>query len=103
MTCLAKDADAILNLCRLSTLASYEGYYMKPRMDRELMAQYPGGIIASTGCPSGEVQTRLRLGQFEEACQAASDYRDIFGRENYFCELMDHGVPLEKQVRSDLL
>ncbi|MBD4633985.1 PHP domain-containing protein, partial [Xanthomonas citri pv. citri] len=91
------------NLFRLSSLASYEGYYMKPRMDRELMGQYPGGIIASTGCPSGEVQTRLRLGQFEEACQAASDYRDIFGRENYFCELMDHGVPIEKQVRSDLL
>ena len=103
MTMWAKDSEGLHNLFRLSSLASYEGYYMKPRMDRELMGQYSGGIIASTGCPSGEVQTRLRLGQFEEACQAASDYRDIFGRENYFCELMDHGVPIEKQVRSDLL
>lgn len=103
MTMWAKDPEGLHNLFRLSSLASYEGYYMKPRMDRELMSKYPGGIIASTGCPSGEVQTRLRLGQFEEACQAAGAYQDIFGKENYFCELMDHGVPIEKQVRSDLL
>lgn len=55
MTMWAKDSEGLHNLFRLSSLASYEGYYMKPRMDRELMGQYSGGIIASTGCPSGEV------------------------------------------------
>lgn len=76
---------------------------MKPRMDRELIAKYSEGIIGSTGCPSGEVQTRLRLGQFEEACEAAAAYQDILGKENYYCELMDHGVDIEHQVRADLL
>ncbi len=103
MTMLAKDADGLHNLFRLSSLASYEGYYMKPRMDRDLISQYSKGIIATTGCPSGEVQTRLRLGQFDEAVAAAGAYRDIFGAENYFLELMDHGLTIERQVRQDLL
>ncbi|MDK9301976.1 DNA polymerase III subunit alpha [Propionibacterium freudenreichii] len=103
MTMLAANATGLHNLFKLSSLASYEGYYMKPRMDRELIAKYSEGIIGSTGCPSGEVQTRLRLGQFEEACEAAAAYQDILGKENYYCELMDHGVDIEHQVRADLL
>lgn len=103
MTMWAKDAQGLRNLFRLSSLASFEGYYMKPRMDRELMAQHSAGIIATTGCPSGEVQTRLRLGQYDEALAAASAYRDIFGEGNFFVEVMDHGVDIERQVRADLL
>ncbi len=103
MTMLARNATGLRNLFRLSSLASFEGYYMKPRMDREIISQYADGIIATTGCPSGEVQTRLRLGQFDEAVKAAAAYRDIFGAENYFLELMDHGVDIERAVRSDLL
>ena len=103
MTMLAADADGLRNLFRLSSKASFEGYYRKPRMDRELLARYSSGIIATTGCPSGEVQTRLRLGQFEEALSAASDYRDIFGGDNFFLELMDHGLAIERSVRSGLL
>ncbi|MBI4900653.1 MAG: DNA polymerase III subunit alpha [Actinobacteria bacterium] len=103
MTMWAQDADGLRNLFRLSSLASFEGYYMKPRMDRELLATYGKGIIATTGCPSGEVQTRLRLGQYEEAVAAAAAYRDIFGADSYFVELMDHGVPIERMVRDDLL
>lgn len=103
MTMVARNATGLHNLFRLSSLASYEGYYMKPRMDRELISQYSEGIIATTGCPSGEVQTRLRLGQFDEALAAASAYQDIFGKENYFLELMDHGLDLERNVRADLL
>ncbi|MGB3439199.1 MAG: PHP domain-containing protein, partial [Actinophytocola sp.] len=99
MTMLAGNAQGLRNLFTLSSRASIEGYYRKPRMDRELIAEYAEGIIATTGCPSGEVQTRLRLGQTEEAFQAASDYRDIFGRENFFLELMDHGLPIERSVR----
>ncbi|MER7767368.1 DNA polymerase III subunit alpha [Kitasatospora sp. NPDC096140] len=103
MTMWAQNATGLRNLFKLSSLASMEGYYMKPRMDRELIAANATGIIATTGCPSGEVQTRLRLGQYEEAVKAAGAYQDIFGKENYFLELMDHGLDIEKNVREDLL
>ncbi|TQJ02197.1 DNA polymerase III subunit alpha [Amycolatopsis cihanbeyliensis] len=103
MTMLAENATGLRNLFKLSSLASMQGYYRKPRMDRELIAENAAGIIATTGCPSGEVQTRLRLGQKKEALQAASDYRDIFGKDNFFLELMDHGLPIERSVREGLL
>ncbi|AXB48590.1 DNA polymerase III subunit alpha [Amycolatopsis albispora] len=103
MTMLAENAAGLRNLFRLSSLASLEGYYRKPRMDRELISEHHEGIIATTGCPSGEVQTRLRLGQKAEAIQAASDYKDIFGPDNFFLELMDHGLPIERSVREGLL
>ena len=72
-------------------------------MDRELIAEHAGGIIATTGCPSGEVQTRLRLGQPAKALEAAAAYRDIFGPENFFLELMEHGLAIERSVRQGLL
>ncbi|HWE89839.1 MAG TPA: DNA polymerase III subunit alpha [Pseudonocardiaceae bacterium] len=103
MTMLARTGTGLRNLFRLSSLASFEGQYRKPRLDKELISEHAEGIIATTGCPSGEVQTRLRLGQFKEAMQAASDYRDIFGQENFFIELMDHGLAIERKVREDLL
>jgi len=102
MTLLAENTEGMHNLFRLSSLASLEGYYYKPRMDRELLQTYGKGIIATTGCPSGEVQRLLQQGRFNDACQAASDYRDIFGKDNFFCELMDHGIAIEKQVQKDL-
>ncbi|GAA4993493.1 DNA polymerase III subunit alpha [Yinghuangia aomiensis] len=105
MTMWARDTQGLRNLFRLSTQASYEGQFPagKPRMDRELIAERPEGIIATTGCPSGEVQTRLRLGQYDEAKAAAAAYQDIFGRDSYFLELMDHGLAIERTVRDDLL
>jgi DNA polymerase-3 subunit alpha len=103
MTLLAENTAGMHNLFRLSSLASIEGYYFKPRMDRELLSTYGSGLIATTGCASGEIQTRLRLGQYREALQAASDFRDIFGKDNYFAEIMDHGLGIEKRVMGDLL
>jgi len=103
MTLLAKNNNGMHNLFRMSSLASLEGYYFKPRMDRELLQTYGQGLVATTGCPSGEVQTRLRLGQYKEAVAAAAEFRDIFGAENYFCELMDHGLGIERQVQKELL
>ncbi|GAB3274756.1 DNA polymerase III subunit alpha [Parasphingorhabdus pacifica] len=103
MTMLAANATGLRNLFTLSSRASMEGQYRKPRMDRELISELSEGILATTGCPSGEVQTRLRLGQYKEALQAASDYRDIFGPENFFLELMDHGLAIERSVRENLL
>ncbi|HEY0691536.1 MAG TPA: DNA polymerase III subunit alpha, partial [Kribbella sp.] len=103
MTLLAKNTGGMHNLFRMSSLASIEGYYFKPRMDRELLQTYGQGLIATTGCPSGEVQTRLRLGQYKEAVEAAAEFRDIFGAENFYCELMDHGLGIERDIRQDLL
>jgi DNA polymerase-3 subunit alpha len=102
MTLLAENTEGMHNLFRLSSLASLEGYYYKPRMDRELLETYGKGIIATTGCPSGEVQRLLQRDRYDDAVQAASDYRDIFGKDNFFCELMDHGIAIEKQVQEDL-
>ena len=103
MTILAENNEGLSNLFRLSSLASLEGYYYKPRMDRELLTKYAKGLIATTGCPGGEIQTRLRMGAFKEAMAAASDYRDIFGAENFFLEIMDHGIDIESRVKADLL
>ena len=103
MTLLSSSTEGMHNLFRLSSRASIEGYYFKPRMDREILSQYASGLIATTGCPSGEIQTRLRLGQYEEARKAAADFRDIFGAENYFCEIMDHGIDIERRAMTDLI
>ena len=103
MTLLSENNEGMHNLFRLSSLASIEGYYFKPRMDRELLSRYSKGIIATTGCVGGEVQTRLRLGQYDEALKAASDFRDIFGKENFFAEVMDHGIDIERRTMNDLL
>jgi DNA polymerase III subunit alpha len=102
MTLLAETTEGMHNLFRLSSRASLEGYFRKPRMDRELLAAHAKGIIATTGCPSGEVQTRLRLGQYDEAVAAAAGYRDIFGAGNFFVEIMDHGLAIEQRTRDGL-
>ncbi len=103
MTLLAKDNTGMHNLFRMSSLASIEGFYYRPRMDRELLSRYAEGVIATTGCVGGEVQTRLRLGQYAEARAAAAEFQDIFGRENFYCEIMDHGIDIERRTMSELL
>jgi DNA polymerase III subunit alpha len=102
MTLLAESTEGMHNLFKLSSRASLEGYFRKPRIDRELLAEYAAGIIATTGCPSGEVQTRLLLGQYEQAREAAAEYRDIFGPGNFFVELMQHGLELEQRSAAGL-
>lgn len=103
-TMWAVNRTGLHNLFRLSSDAYAEGWLQKwPRMDKETIAQWSEGIVASTGCPSGEVQTRLRLGHFDEALKAAADYQDIFGKDRYFLELMDHGIDIEHRVRDGLL
>ena len=103
-TMLAENVQGLHNLFYLSSMASYEGQLGKyPRMDAEIIAERAEGIIATTGCPSGDVQTRLRLGQFDEALAAAGMWQDIYGKDNYFLELMDHGLDIETRVRTELL
>jgi len=103
MTLLARNTAGMHNLFRMSSLASMEGYYFKPRIDRELLATYGEGLIGTTGCAGGEIQTRLRQGQYREAVAAAAEFRDIFGAENFFCEVMDHGIDIERRTMKDLL
>ena len=104
LTMVAENATGLRNLFKLTSLASFEGQLGKwSRMDAELIAEHAEGIIATTGCPSGEVQTRLRLGQNAEALASAARWRDIFGAENYFLELMDHGLAIERRVRDGLI
>jgi DNA polymerase III subunit alpha len=103
MTLLAESTEGMHNLFRLSSRSSIEGYYYKPRADRELLQEYAKGLIATTGCPSGEVQTWLRIGNYEQAKASAAEFRDIFGKENYYLELMDHGLGIETRVHEGLL
>jgi DNA polymerase-3 subunit alpha len=103
MTLLAETTVGMHNLFRLASRASLEGFFYKPRADRELLAEYATGLIGTTGCPSGEIQTWLRIGDYEKARASAAEFRDIFGAGNFFLELMDHGLDIEKRVREGLL
>jgi DNA polymerase-3 subunit alpha len=103
MTLLAEDTRGMHNLFRLSSRSSIEGFFYKPRADRELLAEHAAGLIGTTGCPSGEVQTWLRIGDYAKARESAAEFQDIFGRDNFFLELMDHGLSIETRVRDGLL
>ncbi|WP_211347150.1 DNA polymerase III subunit alpha [Saccharothrix australiensis] len=103
-TIWARTNEGLHNLMKLSSRASTEGQLGKwARMDAELVAEHSAGLMATTGCPSGEVQTRLRLGHEKEALEAAAKWRDIYGADNFFVELMDHGIEIERRVRGGLL
>ncbi len=103
LTLWAQNNTGMHNLFRLGSRASLEGYFYKPRMDRELLSTYAPGLIGTTGCPSGEVQTYLRLGRYDDARASAAEFKDLFGAGNYYVELMDHGLEIENRVRTDLL
>jgi DNA polymerase-3 subunit alpha len=104
MTMWARNAVGLKNLFRLNSRASMEGQLGKyPRMDFDIIAEHAEGIMGTTGCPSGTVQTRLRLGQFDEALKSAAKYQEALGKDNYFLEIMDHGLSIEKRVRDGLL
>jgi DNA polymerase III subunit alpha len=103
MTLLAENTPGMHNLFRLASRSSIEGFFYKPRADRELLAEYASGLIATTGCPSGEIQTWLRIGDYDRALASAAEFRDIFGPGNFYLELMDHGLDVETRVRDGLL
>jgi DNA polymerase-3 subunit alpha len=103
LTLLSESTEGMHNLFTLSSASYIEGFYSHPRMDLDILSQNAKGLIATSGCVSGEVQTRIRLGQYDEAKKVASTMRDIFGKENYFIEIMDHGIPIERRGIKDLL
>jgi DNA polymerase-3 subunit alpha len=104
MTMLAQNNEGMHNLFRMSSIASLDQVYTKwPRIDRELLSTYGKGLIVTTGCPSSEIQTKLRFGMYDEAREVAGELRDIFGRENVYVELMDHGLEIERRTQRDLI
>jgi DNA polymerase-3 subunit alpha len=103
MTLLAESTEGMHNLFRLSSRASLEGFFYKARADRELLATYAKDLIGTTGCPSGEIQTWLRIGDYAKARASAAEFQDIFGKDSFLLELMDHGLGIETRVRDGLL
>ena len=103
MTLLAADDEGYRNLVKISTAAHLDGFYYKPRVDREFLSRHSGGLIALSGCLKGEVNMALSGGQAAKALEAAAAYRDLFGRENFFIELADHGIEQQRRNRGGLI
>ena len=98
LTVLATDAEGYRNLVKLVSTAYLEGFYYKPRVDKELLAQHHGGLIALSGCLNGEVESNLLREQEEAAFRAAGQWQDIFGAENFYLEIQDHGLEKQRAV-----
>lgn len=104
LTLWAENDEGLVNLFKASSIANLEGRVMRyPRMDYDTLEKHAKGVICGSGCPSGVIQTRLKLGQFDEALRAAGKLQDIFGKENFYIELMDHGLTVERRVFKELL
>ena len=100
---LAENNTGYANLMKIVSKGFVDGYYYKPRVDKELLREYHEGIIALSACLAGEVQRYLVRGLYEDAKEKALEYQDIFGKGNYFLELQDHGIPEQKLVNQRLL
>jgi DNA polymerase-3 subunit alpha len=100
---LAQSEQGYRNLMRLSSRAYLEGYWYKPRADKELLAEYAEGLICLSGCLGSEVNQLLLVGDRQSALRAAAEHRDIFGAENYFIELQDHGIDGQRQTNPELI
>ena len=100
---LAENDTGYRNLMKIVSKGFTEGYYYRPRVDHELLKQYHEGLIALSACLAGEVATALRVGLYDEAKERALALQDIFGENNFFLELQDHGIPDQKAVNQGIL
>ena len=100
---LAENNKGYQNLMKIVSIGFTEGFYYKPRVDKEILRKYHEGIIATSACLAGEVQRNVLRGMYEEGCKSAGEYEEIFGKGNFFLELQDHGLPEQKQVNQALL
>ncbi len=100
---LAKDEEGYSNLIKLVSLAHLEGFYYRPRVDKELLAKYAKGLIASSACLKGEVASQILSDNFPGACKIADEYLNIFGQGNFYLEIMENGLPEQKKVNAGLL
>ncbi len=100
---LAQNEEGYYNLCMLNSKAHLEGFYYKPRVDKQCLAKYSNGLIALSACIAGEVQTQILNGKDKEALASLEEYQNIFGRDNFYLEIQDHGLEEEKQVKNRFL
>lgn len=100
---LCENNEGYKNLTRMVSLAWTEGFYIKPRVDMELLRRYSKGLICLSACIAGRIPRLILKGQYDRAAAFAAELRDIFGEENFFLELQDHGIPEQKTVNSALL
>ncbi len=100
---LAKDAEGYRNLVKIVSAGYLEGFYYKPRVDKELLSQYSKGLIALSGCLAGEIPELLLKGEDQKALQAALWYRENFGEGNFYLELQDQGLAEQKELNQKLL
>jgi DNA polymerase-3 subunit alpha len=103
LTLLAENDTGYRNLIQLSSLAYLEGYYYKPRLDWELLARYSEGLICTTGCLGGHVLQALLRGDDKGALERAGRLQEIFGKDNLFVEIQDHGIPAQLQTNPKLI
>jgi len=103
MILLAKNREGYHNLVRLTSKAFKEGFYRKPRIDRELLARFSGGLIGLSACLSGVPQAHLKNGKLDEAARSAIEFRDILGKGNYFLEIQDHQLEDQIRINKDLI
>ncbi len=100
---LAQNETGYKNLVKLSSLAYIEGFYYKPRIDWELLTQHHEGLICSSACIGGEIPQLLMLGRNQDAENTAARYKELFGADNYYLEIQDHGMEEEKRVNRELV
>jgi DNA polymerase-3 subunit alpha len=100
---LAKDFQGYTNLCKLLSAAHLEGFYHKPRIDKELLAQHSDGLIGLSACLKGEIQNSLNHNRTKEAKDVLQEYLDIMGRGNFYLEMMDHGIPEQRTVNKAVM
>jgi DNA polymerase-3 subunit alpha len=96
-TLLAKNERGYRNLVKLVTAAHLDGFHYAPRIDKELLAAHSAGLIGLSGCLAGEINSAIQANNIEKAQQSAAEYRDILGRENFFMEMHDHGMEVQRQ------
>ncbi len=103
ITLLAENEQGYKNLMKLTTFSYTEGFYYKPRIDKELLRKYADGIIAGSACLHGEVQRKLLAGDYDSAKKTVLEYKEIFGKDNFFMEIMRHGLDDQKRIDDDIV
>ncbi len=100
---LCENGSGYKNLCKLLTAAYQEGYKYKPRVDKEILASHSEGLIGSSACLGGEIPRKIRQGRIDEALSSAEEFREIFGKDNFFLEIQEHGLPSQKEVNEAIM
>ncbi len=103
MILLCKNNEGYQNLIKLVSLSFTEGFYNKPRVDREILSKYSEGLIALSGCIAGEIPRELLSGNYDKALEAANFYKGVFGEDNFYIEIQNHGIKEQEKVLPDLI